>query len=114
MDGFFDCPSIARRFDRQDIFKAVLYGDGTIKMPDGRIFNPRQAYDAATLFKKDENAQTEAQAIYNKGGNVKVGEITIKTDGSAGDIKVAPTNTQKAVVTPKNTNKGEFRTKKNN
>ena len=41
MDGFYECEQINRRFDNQLIFRATLYADGTIKMPDGNIFTPR-------------------------------------------------------------------------
>lgn len=52
MDGFFECAQINRRFDNQLIFRATLYADGTIKMPDGQIFTPRNPYDATLVYKK--------------------------------------------------------------
>lgn len=57
---------INRRFDNQDIFKATLYRDGTIKMPDGTLVTPRQPYDATLVYNKD--ADVDAEAIYNGGG----------------------------------------------
>ena len=51
MDGFFECAQINRRFDNQLIFRATLYADGTIKMPDGQIFTPRNPYDATLVYK---------------------------------------------------------------
>ncbi len=56
-DGFNDCSSIAAAFNEQPIFKAVLYGNGTIKMPDGKIITPRHEYDATLVYKKDPNAR---------------------------------------------------------
>ena len=41
LDNFADCAGIVSRFDAQDIFKATLYADGTIKMPDGQVLTPR-------------------------------------------------------------------------
>ncbi len=64
IDGFYGCAEIIRRFDNQDIFKAVLYADGTIKMPDGKILTPRKPYDARFVYKKT-NDRDVAQAIYN-------------------------------------------------
>lgn len=87
MDGFYLCNEVAHRFDNQDIFKSVLYADGSIKLPDGRIFNPRQAYDATILYDKNAKEREKAQAIYDKGDKVQVGEIRIKTDGNDKEIK---------------------------
>ena len=64
MDGFFDCQEIIRRFDNQEIFNAVLYGDGTIKMPDGQILTPRKPYDARRIY-KDFGDRKAAKSIYN-------------------------------------------------
>lgn len=97
MDGFFMCDDIINRFGNQDIFQAVLYADGTIKMPDGRIFSPRQPYDATLLHKKDEKERQKAQAIYDKGDNIAAGEITIKTDGNKQDIKAVYPGTKHKV-----------------
>lgn len=101
MDGFYGCTDIARRFDRQDIFKATLYGDGSIKMPDGRMFTPRQPYDATILSIKNDKAREEAQKVYDQGGNVTVGEITINTDGSSGPIKTKAPGVSKKINQPK-------------
>ncbi len=85
MDGFFECDVINRRFDNQDIFKATLYRDGTIKMPDGTLVTPRQPYDATLVYNKD--ADVDAEAIYNGGGRQNVGEIRIKQEGSSSEVK---------------------------
>lgn len=66
MDGFFECAQINRRFDNQLIFRATLYADGTIKMPDGQIFTPRNPYDATLVYKKGDNGRSEAERIYKK------------------------------------------------
>ena len=65
-DGFADCKNIASAFDKQAIFKATLYGDGTIKMPDGTIITPRHAYDATLVYKKDPNARKKYIEQYQK------------------------------------------------
>ena len=85
MDGFFECDAINRRFDSQDIFKATLYRDGTIKMPDGTLVTPRRPYDATLVYNKD--VDVDAEAIYSGGGNQDVGEIRITQDGSASEVK---------------------------
>ena len=63
MDGFFECAQINRRFDNQLIFRATLYADGTIKMPDGQIFTPRNPYDATLVYKKRANRRVPAGAL---------------------------------------------------
>ena len=65
-DGFFECDDINRRFDDQPIYQATLYADGSIKMPDGKIFTPRQPYDATLLY-QDRNDRMNAQKIYGTG-----------------------------------------------
>lgn len=91
MDGMFDCAEINRRFNAQQIFQAVLYADGTIKMPDGTIIKPRQAYDASVIYKKDGDKQRQlAKKIYDKGSEVKVGEVKIKAEGNAEVQTVTP------------------------
>lgn len=77
VDGFFDCADINRRFDNQLIYNATLYADGSIKMPDGSIFTPRQPYDATLLY-KDRNDRENAQKIYDRGKPVRVGKIKIQ------------------------------------
>ena len=72
MDGFFECAQINRRFDNQLIFRATLYADGTIKMPDGQIFTPRNPYDATLVYKKGDNGRSEAERIYKKRANRRV------------------------------------------
>lgn len=85
MDGFFECDAINRRFDRQEIFKATLYRDGSIKMPDGNIITPRKPYDATLVYNKD--IEVDAEAIYQDGGKQDVGEIRIKTAGNPSEVK---------------------------
>lgn len=35
-----DCDEVLRRFDNLEIFKSVVYQDGTIKLPDGKVIKP--------------------------------------------------------------------------
>lgn len=79
-DGFYDCAVIANRFNNQDIFNMTLYADGTIRMPDGQIFTPRNPYDVTLVYKKD-NAKAKAQTIYDKGSNIKAKNIAIEVEG---------------------------------
>ncbi len=84
MDGFFECAQINRRFDNQLIFRATLYADGTIKMPDGQIFTPRNPYDATLVYKKGDNGRSEAERIYKKRANRRVpaGALQFRTDSA--------------------------------
>lgn len=66
LDNFADCAQIVSRFDAQDIFKATLYADGTIKMPDGQILTPRKPYDASLIYDRESNVRQRAAAIYNR------------------------------------------------
>ena len=86
-DGFSGCDDINRRFDSQPIYEATLYADGSIKMPDGKLFTPRKPYDATLLY-KDRNDRTTAQKIYDRGKKIKTGDITIKTDTSTQTVPV--------------------------
>ncbi len=79
MDGFYECAAINRRFDNQEIFKAVLYADGTIKMPDGKVLTPRKPYDATMIYKKNPNSLKEARAIYN-GREAKILKVDVRDD----------------------------------
>jgi len=95
MDGFYRCDEINRRFDNQDIFQTTLYADGSLKMPDGKIFTPRQPYDATLLYQQNSNERSKAQAIYDKGNLVQVGDLTIQS-GTGEKVKVAaPAPTRK-------------------
>ena len=66
LNNFADCQNVVKRFDAQDIFNATLYGDGTIKMPDGQILTPRVPYDATMIYDKKSNVRQRAAAIYGK------------------------------------------------
>lgn len=90
MDGFYECAAINRRFDNQDIFKAVLYADGTIKMPDGQILTPRRPYDARMIYKGKPGSRREAKAIYN-GREAKILKVDVKDDTLA-SMQRAKTN----------------------
>lgn len=60
------CNRIASQFDSQKIFKSVIYGDGSIKLPDGKIIEPRQAYDVTLVYQKDPEARNKYIALYQK------------------------------------------------
>lgn len=79
IDGYFECAEINRRFDAQEIFKAVLYADGAIKMPDGTLLTPRKAYDATMIYKKLDNERQRAKAIYN-GSDAKIVKVDVRDD----------------------------------
>lgn len=96
-DGFADCASIARRFDNQDIFNITLYGDGTIKMPDGEIFTPRNPYDVTLVHKKGNDFE-KAQKIYDRGANKKAKNVSIEVEG----IDTARTKVQQPVYNSEN------------
>ena len=68
-DNMSDCASIAASFDNQKIFKAVLYGDGSIKMPDGKTITPRQAYDPTFVYQKDPEARNKMIKMYQDAHN---------------------------------------------
>ena len=36
------CSEVLKRFENQEIFKAVVYRDGTLKMPNGRVIKPER------------------------------------------------------------------------
>lgn len=98
MDGFFDCASINRRFDNQEIFKATLYADGTIKMPDGQILTPRTPYDATMIYKKDNKIRENAKAIYN-GSEAKIVKVDVK-DSTVSPERAALIQSQPLVQAP--------------
>ena len=37
-----DCAEVLRRFDNLEIFKSVVYQDGTVKLPDGKVIKPKR------------------------------------------------------------------------
>jgi len=66
MNGFSDCAQTREFFDSQVIFKSVLYGDGTIKTPDGKIITPRKPYDAKKLYVKDPDIYKTIKEIQDR------------------------------------------------
>ena len=36
------CADVLKRFENQEIFKAVVYRDGTVKMPNGKVIKPER------------------------------------------------------------------------
>lgn len=65
-DGLMHCAEINKAFNKQAIFKATLYGDGTLKMPDGKLITPRRAYDATLIYQKDPNARQKYMKFYQE------------------------------------------------
>ncbi|HCU58540.1 MAG TPA: hypothetical protein DIC64_01000 [Alphaproteobacteria bacterium] len=63
------CAQIANAFNNQKIFKTVIYGDGTLKMPDGKIIKPRQAYDATLVYQNDPEARDKMIELYTQRHN---------------------------------------------
>ena len=65
-DGLQNCDLTAENFDHQKIFKSVIYGDGTLKMPDGKIIKPRQAYDVTLVYTKDPDMREKMMKMYHE------------------------------------------------
>ena len=66
-DGnFAGCAETLKAFENQQIFKAVLYSDGRVKLYDGTIITPRKPYDASKLYQKDREAYIKANNAYKK------------------------------------------------
>jgi len=65
-DNMSGCAQIAESFDNQKIFKSVIYGDGTLKMPDGKIIKPRKPYDATLVYQKDPDARQKMMDMYEE------------------------------------------------
>jgi len=68
-DGLSGCDYIAQNFDTQKIFKTVIYGDGTLKMPDGKIIKPRHAYDVTLVYTKDPEMREKMIKMYHETHN---------------------------------------------
>ena len=83
MDGFYDCSNINRRFDSQAIFDMKVYEDGTIQMPDGKIYAPRTPYDATLVYNKQNKIKENAKAIYD-GGSREAKGFQITSEGVDG------------------------------
>ena len=96
MDGYFECQQINERFDNQEIFKAVLYADGTIKMPDGQILTPRKPYDASMIYKKNPKVREETKAIYN-GAEAKIIKVDVQ-DSTIKDVMTDRSGSQNNVA----------------
>ncbi len=104
LDNFADCQNIVKRFDAQDIFKASLYADGTIKMPDGQILTPRNPYDATMIYDKNSNIRQRASAIYNKDVS-KIKKVEFKDASMQAGRQIKPdgaqTGSQQILTMPK-------------
>lgn len=40
--GIMNCVDVIERFENQEIFKSVVYRDGTLKMPNGKVVKPKR------------------------------------------------------------------------
>lgn len=40
--SLMNCDEVLSRFEKQEIFKSVVYRDGTIKMPNGKVVKPER------------------------------------------------------------------------
>ena len=47
-----NCNEVLTRFETQEIFKSVVYRDGTIKMPNGKVVKPERPLKAKKTPKK--------------------------------------------------------------
>ena len=65
-DGYFGCDETNRRFNNQKIFQSILYKNGTIKLPDGKVIRPRQAYNVNLVYNRNENEREKLNAYYDK------------------------------------------------
>lgn len=73
-DGMYNCDEINELFTKQKIFKTTLYGDGTIKMYDGKVYRPRHPYDATMLKDDENNNRAEAVEIYEQAKQKRKGQ----------------------------------------
>ncbi len=68
-----DCAEVLRRFDNLEIFKSVVYQDGTVKLPDGKIIKPVRPVkvtlnqESAPQNKENKSAQPSSKS--NKGAS---------------------------------------------
>lgn len=59
-----DCAEVLRRFDNLEIFKSVVYQDGTVKLPDGKVIKPTRPVVTANDNKSasSQNAEKKPEA----------------------------------------------------
>lgn len=65
-NGYYDCPEVNRRFNNQKILKSIVYKNGIIKLPDGKIIRPRQEYNASLVYNRDEDERGMLNKYYDK------------------------------------------------
>ena len=65
-NGLYDCDETNMIFNSQKIFKAKLYKNGKLKMPDGKIIIPRQEYDATQLYDRDGDEREKLNELYDR------------------------------------------------
>ncbi len=66
LNQYADCDKIVHNFNRQKIFKSVLYADGRIKLYDGTLLKPRKLYNASSVYKSDPQVYQKAIDTYKK------------------------------------------------
>ncbi len=64
--GNYDCPEVNSRFNNQKIFQTVVYKNGTLKMPDGKVIKPRRDYDVTLVYNRDENESAKLDEYYKR------------------------------------------------
>ena len=47
-----NCVEVLERFEEQDIFDSVVYRDGTIKLPNGKVLKPKRPLPVSKNKKK--------------------------------------------------------------
>ena len=104
LNNFAGCQDVLRRFDKQDIFRATLYDDGTIKMPDGKILTPRVPYDASKIYDRNRDVRKRADAIYAK-DTKHIKKVEFKDASMQAGNQIRPSRakggTQKILSSPK-------------
>ena len=60
------CAEVRERFEKQKIFQTKLSKNGTLRMPDGKVIKPRQAYDTTKIYDKNADEKARLDEIYNK------------------------------------------------
>ena len=73
--GLIGCDEVNIRFNNQKILQSKLYKNGTIKLPDGKIIKPRQAYDASLVYDRTEDEKKKIDNLYNKIQNKKKRQV---------------------------------------
>lgn len=57
------CAEVVRRFENLPIFKSVVYRDGTIKLPDGKVIKPKRPVDIPQGVDQGATANNQAAPV---------------------------------------------------